>query len=687
MATTSKDLRIRYLGDAAGVKKTLSELDRAHSSFASRLQSIGKSMVRTGKTLTLGLTLPILAFFKAAATEFTEFQQVNAQTGAALESTGGAAGVTMRHIQDLGREIGALAVIDNEAVQSMENILLTFPKIRNEVGAGADVFDQAALAVADMSARLGKDLNSAAIMVGKALNDPIRGVTALGRAGVQFTDQQREMIAGFVEQGDLLSAQKIILSELSTEFAGSAAAMGKTASPMQKLSVAFQNFAEAAGAVIVPVLDKIAAFLSRMAERFQDLSPGMRELIVKALAVAAALGPLLIISGKLISAWGTLRKAMIALRASAVASSTGLGGLASKAGAARVAMVALAAVLGQKAFDSITFGARDLAAEMQITDDTAKALQDRIGGFKLFDVHAWADPFALTSTKLREAAEAWVEFRSKAIEAGVATEQVSQAFWANIEILNANRASIDDWTAAMAHDLGLGEDRFEATGDAAIGMAGKIDRSAELSGDALKEFRKNTKASLSFGVTAFAELADGSRITARKILASLRQANDAADEFAKDARGFLRDVQEEMGPRMSGAAKEMVKSLITSGAEGQKVMQALAQAPPKVRESIIREFARAEAGPKGLEALIKSVNNELDRLNGRHATFDVTYRSYVIGKVPPGLPPIDISSSASRDFGSRDGGSRRTGTTEVRVSLDRRRFVRSLEHEYVGRGW
>ncbi|MES2155937.1 MAG: hypothetical protein V4510_12455, partial [bacterium] len=67
------------------------------------------------------------------------------------------------------------------------------------------------------------------IKVGKALNDPTKGLTALSRVGILFTDQQKKQIKALQKSGDLLGAQKIILKELGTEFGGSFAAKGKTA--------------------------------------------------------------------------------------------------------------------------------------------------------------------------------------------------------------------------------------------------------------------------------------------------------------------------------------------------------------------------------------------------------------------------------------------------------------------------
>lgn len=303
---SGQDLRVRYIGDASSVQKTLAGMDRAHARFASKLKSIGSAVTNTGKTLTRGLTLALLGFGALGVSEFSEVQKVNAQTAAAIKSTGGAANLTARDVRALAGEIGKLSAVDAEQVQAAQNVLLTFTKVRNEVGAGNDVFDRASLAIANMSARLGTDMNSAAIQVGKALNDPIRGLTSLSRAGIQFTDQQRRQIERMVEAGDVMGAQKIVLAELETQFGGSAKAAGKAASPVQKLVLAFNDLAETAGRFIVPVLQQLVGFVEGLAAKFQALSPSQQRVVVGFLAVAAAIGPVLIVVGKLISAVGSV---------------------------------------------------------------------------------------------------------------------------------------------------------------------------------------------------------------------------------------------------------------------------------------------------------------------------------------------------------------------------------------------
>jgi hypothetical protein len=197
-----------------------------------------------------------------ALKEAESARKIGKLTAAVLKSTGGAAHVSAKQVEDLAESLGALSGVDDEVIQRGENLLLTFTNIRNEVGAGNDIFTQATASILDMSAALDQDMKSSAIQLGKALNDPIRGVTALQRVGVSFSEKQKKVIARLVETGDVLGAQKIILKELQTEFGGAAAA---AASPMDRLRVTLGNLAEQIGEQLLPIVDKFATWLSEKA--------------------------------------------------------------------------------------------------------------------------------------------------------------------------------------------------------------------------------------------------------------------------------------------------------------------------------------------------------------------------------------------------------------------------------------
>jgi len=190
-----------------------------------------------------------------------ESQAVQAQTEAALKSTGGAAKITANEVSNLATKIAMKSGIDDEAIQSGENLLLTFTNIRNEAGRGNDIFNQSTQILTDMSVAMGTDVSSQALVLGKAMNDPVRGVSALTRVGVTFTEGQKESIKSMVEMGNTAGAQKIILGELTKEFGGSADAAGKTmAGQMNIAKVAIGNLSEDIGAKLLPAFSQAMAY-------------------------------------------------------------------------------------------------------------------------------------------------------------------------------------------------------------------------------------------------------------------------------------------------------------------------------------------------------------------------------------------------------------------------------------------
>ena len=238
-----------------------SGLTRGLTRGTSGLRKFGRMAAIVGGAAAFG---GLVATVKVGIDEFMEAQKVMAQTNAVLKSTGGAAKVTATQITDLSSSIMKMTGIDDEAVQAGQNLLLTFTKIRNETGKGNDIFDQATLAMTNLSVAMGKDLNSSAILVGKALNNPIKGMGALSKAGVQFTEGQKATIESLVDSGNVMGAQKIILRELETQFGGSAEAAGKTL-PGQ-LNILKQTFSNLAGELVAGFLPSVARVATRLVD-------------------------------------------------------------------------------------------------------------------------------------------------------------------------------------------------------------------------------------------------------------------------------------------------------------------------------------------------------------------------------------------------------------------------------------
>lgn len=180
-------------------------------------------------------------------------EQGQAALAAVLASTAGKAGVTADMANELASSLQNVTRFEDDAILGAENLLLTFTNI------GKDVFPAATETVLNMSQALGQDLKSSATQLGKALNDPINGMTALSRVGVTFTEAQKEQIKALQESGDLMGAQKIILQELETEFGNAARAAGDTfAGKLDILKNKFGDIMEAVGGVLIPVLTQAA---------------------------------------------------------------------------------------------------------------------------------------------------------------------------------------------------------------------------------------------------------------------------------------------------------------------------------------------------------------------------------------------------------------------------------------------
>lgn len=233
-------------------------------------RSIGSSMAGMAKTIGLGFgAFQVGQFLGGAIKEAEEAEKVGRQTAAVIKSTGGAAKVSAAHIGKLADKFAKLAGVDDEAIQASTNWLLTFKNIKN---VGADkIFDRTSRAAVNLAATLGAkgggstgdNLASAFTLLGKAVNDPIAGLTALGRAGVTFTQAQKDQIAALVASGDALGAQKIILQEVETQVNGSAAAQ-KTASG--EMSVAWENLKETVGTSLMPAFQSVVAVLTDIFE-------------------------------------------------------------------------------------------------------------------------------------------------------------------------------------------------------------------------------------------------------------------------------------------------------------------------------------------------------------------------------------------------------------------------------------
>lgn len=240
-------------------------------------RSVSKAFTALKATLITGA---VGGFIRKIAVESMEAQKQAAQLNAVLKSTGGIAGVTAGDIDKMASSLQRTTVFGDDAVKSAANLLLTFTNIRGEV------FKNTLPAITDLATAMGSDLNSAAIQVGKALNDPIQGVSALQKVGVSFSESQKAVIKNLVETNRLADAQGIILKELNVQFGGSAQAARDTlggalaalSNSWGDLFVVTQDSSKGIIGAINSITDNLPAIRDKFDAFFSQLKRGFNNL-------------------------------------------------------------------------------------------------------------------------------------------------------------------------------------------------------------------------------------------------------------------------------------------------------------------------------------------------------------------------------------------------------------------------
>lgn len=194
----------------------------------------------------------LFSFAKAAVTEFRAAAQADTALISRIESTGGAAGRTLEQLKKQAGDLQKVTFFTDEQTAKGQEILLTFTNVRDEI------FDRTIPAAQDLSTVFGQQLQASAVQLGKALNDPVRGVTALRRVGISFSADQEKMIKSLVETNRLAEAQAIILQEVEREVGGAARAAAEAAGgPYTLLQQRLGEVQEGFGELISRGLDKL----------------------------------------------------------------------------------------------------------------------------------------------------------------------------------------------------------------------------------------------------------------------------------------------------------------------------------------------------------------------------------------------------------------------------------------------
>lgn len=250
--------------------QVVSSLNGPLAGLSSKFSSFGNVVSRTG--MFTGTALTAIGGLSLAATKaisaFARFETQFLTTEQMIRATGGAAGKTAADIERLSQQIGLSTLITREEARATANKLLSYVSISGET------FDRTMRAAQDLATVGFGSMETAAIQLATALDDPEKGLIALSRSGFTFSEQQKKMIKGFVDLGQVGEAQNVILKEIEDQVGGAGAAAGGG------LAGAWDNLSETTGIVLEQWGEAISKAI-KLKEAIGGLSDAMGTLRLK----------------------------------------------------------------------------------------------------------------------------------------------------------------------------------------------------------------------------------------------------------------------------------------------------------------------------------------------------------------------------------------------------------------------
>ena len=208
-------------------------------------------------------------FMIGAARGAEDARIANEKLGNVLSSMGW--GATTDRVSAYAEQLEKTIAVDADVIKATQTKLATFSELTKTVNKAGGAFDRATVAALDMAAAGFGTAEGNAVQLGKALQDPIKGIAALAKSGVTFTEQEKDKIRTLVESNKMLEAQDMILDAIEKQVGGTAEA---SASSFDKMKFALAGVSDTFGDMLLPVIDalapKLAAF-SAWAQANPDL--------------------------------------------------------------------------------------------------------------------------------------------------------------------------------------------------------------------------------------------------------------------------------------------------------------------------------------------------------------------------------------------------------------------------------
>jgi hypothetical protein len=251
------NLRVNFIGKNE-LSKTTAVASRDLKKLGNTATSVGKGINKAFGGLGVGLGFAALSnTLKTAVVGFEKAQIASKKLDTVLTSMG--FGEASKRVDAYAESLQNQVYVDADVIKSAQTKLATFSELTKSVGIAGGAFDRATVASLDLAAVFGGDASSQAVALGKALQDPIKGITALRKQGITFTEQEKAKIKTLVETNRTLEAQDLILSTIEKQVGGTAKA---GASEFAKLQLIFDSMLDTIGEALLPAVKEFSTYLA-----------------------------------------------------------------------------------------------------------------------------------------------------------------------------------------------------------------------------------------------------------------------------------------------------------------------------------------------------------------------------------------------------------------------------------------
>jgi TP901 family phage tail tape measure protein len=390
-----------------------------------------------------------------------------------------------------------------------------------------------------------------------------------GPAMMALVEQGSEALRGLTEELDNSGGTAENIANIQMEGLNGA---------MTELKSAVEGFMIALGeSGLLKAMTGFTKFLSTTVRALGNMNPVFLTTVTIVGAFAAALGPLLIVSGSLIRNFVLMRQTLINLRSSKIAATIAAHGL-------RAAMIAIPLV-------AVAAGALAIFSAFKKSGDEAKAMADKVDALKS-KLEGGATATEVAREKLEEMIRKSPAFGQAMLDAGVnintfaemaehdlegfnaTVARVAEAAGENVKVFNKNfvknKNEVKETINEITTDLMAIPEATRQVQESAV----LLDEVANISMDSVSEgFRKLTD----WSVESLQKIKDEMEATALgsdDAMSVLAQASEYAAKIVEDELGKVEKAAEDLAKSVEQSTRSAADSFLKLSNDGKRDMNA-----------------------------------------------------------------------------------------------------------------